>query len=104
MTETELMAATADLGNKFRCFQCGTKFYDLHKAEAICPKCKANQKNAPPEAEQTKITREQKRIAEEVEEVEAPEADVAGDEDEAPAADDENLGGEEEEESDFEEY
>lgn len=34
------------LGTKFECFSCGTKFYDLGKAEAICPKCGANQKDA----------------------------------------------------------
>ena len=35
-----------DLGKKFECFNCGTKFYNLGKPEAICPKCGANQKNA----------------------------------------------------------
>lgn len=34
------------LGNKFDCFSCGTKFYDLGKSEAVCPKCGANQKDA----------------------------------------------------------
>jgi uncharacterized protein (TIGR02300 family) len=34
------------LGNKFECFSCATKFYDLGKSEAICPKCGANQKDA----------------------------------------------------------
>jgi hypothetical protein len=35
-----------DLGKKFTCFNCGTKFYNLGKPEALCPKCGANQKNA----------------------------------------------------------
>ena len=35
-----------DLGKKFDCFHCHTKFYNLGKPEAICPKCGANQKNA----------------------------------------------------------
>jgi len=35
-----------DLGKKYECFNCGTKFYNLGKPEAICPKCGANQKNA----------------------------------------------------------
>ncbi|MGH7186888.1 MAG: FYDLN acid domain-containing protein, partial [Pseudomonadota bacterium] len=30
-----------DLGKKFTCFNCGTKFYNLGKPEAICPKCGA---------------------------------------------------------------
>ncbi|HVT18627.1 MAG TPA: FYDLN acid domain-containing protein [Thermoanaerobaculia bacterium] len=34
------------LGNKFECFSCGTKFYDLGKTDPLCPKCGANQKNA----------------------------------------------------------
>ncbi|MDQ2871423.1 MAG: FYDLN acid domain-containing protein [Acidobacteriota bacterium] len=35
-----------DLGKKFECFNCRTKFYNLGKPEAICPKCGANQKDA----------------------------------------------------------
>ncbi|HET9211820.1 MAG TPA: TIGR02300 family protein [Thermoanaerobaculia bacterium] len=34
------------LGTKHDCYNCGTKFYDLGKAEAVCPKCGANQKDA----------------------------------------------------------
>ena len=34
------------LGTKHECFNCNTKFYDLGKAELICPKCGADQKNA----------------------------------------------------------
>jgi uncharacterized protein (TIGR02300 family) len=34
------------LGTKFECFNCGTKFYDLGKAEPLCPKCGANQKDS----------------------------------------------------------
>jgi len=37
----------ASLGKKWTCFSCGVKFYDFLKPEAICPKCGANQKNAP---------------------------------------------------------
>ena len=28
-----------DLGNKYVCFKCGTKFYDLRKPIPTCPKC-----------------------------------------------------------------
>jgi predicted nucleic acid-binding Zn-ribbon protein len=35
-----------DLGKKYECFNCGTKFYNLGKPEAVCPKCGANQKDA----------------------------------------------------------
>ncbi|MCP4247318.1 MAG: TIGR02300 family protein [bacterium] len=33
----------ADLGTKHECTSCSTKFYDLGKAEPICPKCGLNQ-------------------------------------------------------------
>jgi len=35
-----------DLGKKFECYNCRTKFYNLGKPEAICPKCGADQKDA----------------------------------------------------------
>ena len=31
------------LGKKFSCYNCGTKFYDLNKADKICPKCGSDQ-------------------------------------------------------------
>ena len=37
-----------ELGQKHECFKCGTKFYDLKKTPVHCPKCGANQKEAPP--------------------------------------------------------
>jgi uncharacterized protein (TIGR02300 family) len=36
-----------DLGAKHVCFKCGTKFYDMRKPEAVCPKCGADQKDSP---------------------------------------------------------
>lgn len=44
----------ADLGKKFICFQCATKFYDFRKPEAVCPKCGANQKAAPSKSKAVK--------------------------------------------------
>lgn len=35
------------LGVKYLCFQCDCKFYDLKKAQPLCPKCGANQNEAP---------------------------------------------------------
>jgi predicted nucleic acid-binding Zn-ribbon protein len=35
-----------ELGKKYECFHCHTKFYNLAKPDPICPKCGANQKNA----------------------------------------------------------
>ena len=37
----------AALGNRFVCFECGCKFYDLNRPESTCPECSADQVNAP---------------------------------------------------------
>ncbi|MBI3599483.1 MAG: FYDLN acid domain-containing protein [Nitrospinae bacterium] len=34
-------------GNRYQCFKCGCKFYDLNKPKSICPKCGADQAEAP---------------------------------------------------------
>jgi uncharacterized protein (TIGR02300 family) len=36
-----------DLGTKYVCFKCSTKFYDLKKPVPACPKCGADQREAP---------------------------------------------------------
>lgn len=36
----------ADLGRKYTCYSCHSKFYDLGKPEPICPKCGADQRDA----------------------------------------------------------
>jgi uncharacterized protein (TIGR02300 family) len=36
-----------ELGSKHVCFKCATKFYDLKKPEALCPKCGADQRQSP---------------------------------------------------------
>ena len=36
-----------DLGTKYVCYKCGTKFYDLKKPVPACPKCGADQREAP---------------------------------------------------------
>lgn len=35
-----------DLGRKYTCYSCHTKFYDLGKPEPLCPKCGADQRDA----------------------------------------------------------
>ncbi len=35
------------LGNRYVCYECGTRFYDLKKPEPKCPECDADQSNAP---------------------------------------------------------
>lgn len=41
------MVDMSKYGTKHTCFACGGKFYDLNRAVAICPKCGADQANAP---------------------------------------------------------
>ena len=52
-----------DLGKKYECFNCGTKFYNLGKPEAICPKCGANQKNAKSDEAPPPVPRPPRRSA-----------------------------------------
>ena len=39
--------AAKDLGNKYVCFKCSTKFYDLKKPSPVCPKCGVDQREVP---------------------------------------------------------
>ena len=39
--------AAKDLGNKYTCFKCAAKFYDLKKPVPTCPKCGSDQRDAP---------------------------------------------------------
>lgn len=34
-------------GERYTCFECGTKFYTMKKPEPICPKCGTDQRKAP---------------------------------------------------------
>ena len=52
-----------DLGKKFDCFNCHTKFYNLGKPEAICPKCGANQQNAKSDEAPPPVPRPPRRSA-----------------------------------------
>jgi hypothetical protein len=36
-----------EMGTKFTCFKCSTKFYDMKKPDPICPKCGADQRESP---------------------------------------------------------
>jgi uncharacterized protein (TIGR02300 family) len=92
------------LGNKFECFNCGSKFYDLGKPEAICPKCGADQKNAhqaeSPASSQASRKRRKAEVVKPPVEVEEEETiEVAPDDElEAPEPDDTEV----EEEEDIE--
>jgi hypothetical protein len=91
--------AAKELGQKWTCFKCGTKFYDLKKPEPLCPKCGSDQRESPalrppPEKRQRAPARPPAPVATEpVEELEADagdlDDDLEGDEDGDEAADDE---------------
>jgi hypothetical protein len=94
--------AMAELGKKHECAECGTKFYDLGKADATCPKCGAKASVGQRESERRTSVEPRARYvapapADEVEE-EAGGEDIADDEEEILAVE----GDEEEEEEDDE--
>ena len=83
--------AAKDLGTKWTCFKCGTKYYDMKKPDPVCPKCGAR----PQDNQAAKVAvGDKKRIAREVAEVPALEADEEEEipeedaRDEAPPPDD----------------
>lgn len=95
-----------ELGRKYTCYSCHTKFYDLGKPEPICPKCGADQRDAE-EKPATTSSRSRRVIEEPPEEPEfeaesepVPVAADSEDEEEiiAPAEREEEAEDEEEEE------
>lgn len=42
------MSPAKDLGTRYVCWNCSTRFYDLKKPAPICPKCGADQRESPP--------------------------------------------------------
>jgi uncharacterized protein (TIGR02300 family) len=76
-----------DLGSKHTCFKCGTKFYDMKKPVAICPKCGADQRQSPALKAPTPSERKS-RAAKPVEPV-VDEADALEETDEEAAEEDE---------------
>ena len=88
------------LGNKYDCYSCGTKFYDLGKAEPICPKCAANQKDASQNESASASPKRSKRKVDvpkvvDIDEGE-PIADIADDEMVGPDLEDDDVDEEEE--------
>jgi uncharacterized protein (TIGR02300 family) len=92
-----------DLGKKYTCYSCHTKFYDLGKPEPLCPKCGADQRDAE-EAPIVTSHRGRARVVEEPAEepefpdAETPASDSEEEEDIIPEADREEEAEEEEEE------
>jgi hypothetical protein len=59
----------ANLGRKYSCYSCHTKFYDLGKPVPLCPKCGADQRDAE-EAPVASSSRGRKIVEEPIEEPE----------------------------------
>ncbi len=81
-----------DLGTKYVCYKCGTKFYDLKKPVPACPKCGADQREAPVAKPQT-ARQQRATAAKEAEEAELPvpeEEEVEAEEEEADETPDED--------------
>ncbi len=83
-----------DLGAKYVCFKCSTKFYDLKKPDPVCPKCGTDQRDSPalkpaPEGKRGRIAAVPKPVApvEPEEAAEAPEEEEAEETFEDEAAD-----------------
>ncbi len=90
-----------DLGKKYECYNCRTKFYNLGKPEAICPKCGANQKDAKSDDAPAPAPRPPRRVILMEPVSEEPTTNEFGDEaapvEEAEESDDEDELAEEEE-------
>ena len=55
-------ARKTKLGQKWTCYSCQAKFYDMQKPEPLCPKCGADQRQSPA-FEKPKRTRGKKAAA-----------------------------------------
>lgn len=80
-----------DLGTKHTCWKCSTKFYDLKKADPVCPKCGADPRKAPSSrsiAAAEKKARAKPAPVEETPEIEEADVEEELDEAEDEAADD----------------
>jgi len=100
-----------DLGKKYTCYSCHTKFYDLGKPVPLCPKCGADQREAE-EAPVVTSSRGRGRVAPPPPVVEEPIDEEFGGESEPAAATEEEdeevvpdvRGEEPDEEEEEEEY
>ncbi|HUR81783.1 MAG TPA: FYDLN acid domain-containing protein [Thermoanaerobaculia bacterium] len=95
-----------ELGKKYTCYSCHTKFYDLGKPVPLCPKCGADQRDADETPVYTAPRSRRVAVEEPVEEEEftpaAPTAESSDEEgEEFTPAEDER---EEEADDDEEEY
>ena len=81
-----------DLGSKYVCYKCGTKFYDLKKPAPTCPKCGADQREAPVVKPQTARQQRAAAAAKEAAEAELPAPEAEETDDEENEKEDEDEG------------
>ena len=79
-----------DLGSKYVCYKCSTKFYDLKKPAPTCPKCGADQREAPVIKPQTARQQRAAAAAKEAAEAELPAPEAEETEDEEAEEDDDD--------------
>lgn len=94
---------TTNLGKKYVCYSCQTKYYDLGKPQPVCPKCGANPRDEDHPAPVTRgrravvvVAPEEEAFEESSDEPAADEEEDAGDEPDTPAKDDDDDDEEEE--------
>ncbi len=78
-----------DLGLKYVCFTCGSKFYDLHRPTPLCPKCGADQRLAPKPKPISAVARKAKEKEEAEAEIDDLETPLVGGAEEEVVAEDE---------------
>lgn len=82
--------AKPELGNKHQCQNCGTRFFDLNKSPAVCPKCGTVSQSMPlARASQSAVSDEDEAEAVPAAELVPLEEADAGDDKVAVTADDE---------------
>jgi uncharacterized protein (TIGR02300 family) len=86
-----------DLGSKHTCFKCGTKFYDMKKPVAICPKCGADQRQSPalkspaPSERRSRAAKPAEPVVEEADALEETDEEVLDEDAEDEASDDDDA-------------
>lgn len=92
-----------ELGKKYTCYSCHTKFYDLGKPVPLCPKCGADQRDA--EEAPVYVAPRGRRVVEEPAEEEeftpAAAEPAEGEEEEGFVAEEREEEAEEEEEEEY---
>ncbi len=91
------MQDKSQLGTRYTCFQCETKFYDLNRPAALCPSCGADQANDPnPDPREAVLARfrgknKPSRLEDTFEEDEEADEDAEVEEGEPEADDDDDV-------------